>query len=85
MGAPDGGANVEVRIGLSNTVREVELELADDVDGDAVKASIDAAVASGSGLVWLEDRKGRRVGLVAEKIAYVDLGPASDKGRIGFG
>ena len=85
MGAPDGGANVEVRIGLSNTVREVELELADDVDSEGVKASIDSAVASGSGIVWLEDRKGRRVGLVAEKIAYVDLGPASDKGRIGFG
>jgi hypothetical protein len=76
---------VDVRIGLSNTVREVELELGDDADPESVKASISAAVSEGSGLVWLEDRKGRQVGLVAEKIAYVDLGPASDKGRIGFG
>jgi hypothetical protein len=76
---------VDVRIGLSNTAREVELELADDSDPEAVKASIGAAVAEGSGLVWLQDRKGRQVGFVAEKIAYVDLGPASDKGRIGFG
>jgi hypothetical protein len=76
---------VDVRIGLSNTVREVELEMADDTDAEAVKASIAAAVADGTALVWLEDRKGRQIGLVAEKIAYVDLGPASDKGRIGFG
>lgn len=76
---------MDVRIGLINTVREVELDLDDDTDTDAVKASIGAAVAEGNGLVWLEDRKGRQVGFVAEKIAYIDLGPVSGKGRIGFG
>ena len=76
---------MDVRIGLSNTPREVELELADDADAEAVKASIAKALTEGNVLVWLQDRKGRQVGLVAEKIAYVDLGPAKDKGRIGFG
>ncbi len=36
-------------------------------------------------MIWLEDRKGRQVGLVAEKVAYIDLGTPSDKGRVGFG
>jgi hypothetical protein len=76
---------VDVRIGLTNTPREVELELADDTDADALKASIGSAISEGSGLVWLVDRKGRNVGIAAEKIAYIDLGIGSDKGRIGFG
>jgi len=76
---------VDVRIGLINTPREVELELADDTDADAIKASIASAIENGSGLVWLIDRKGRNVGIAAEKIAYIDLGVGADKGRIGFG
>jgi hypothetical protein len=77
--------NVDVRIGLSNTVREVELELPDDADVEALKAQVAEGLGNGSTLVWLTDRKGRQVGLVVEKIAYVDLGTPADKGRIGFG
>jgi hypothetical protein len=75
---------VDVRIGLSNTPREVALELDDDTDTAKLKAKIEAAVTKG-GMVGLEDRKGRQVGLVAEKVSYIDLGTKSDKGRIGFG
>ncbi len=75
---------MDVRIGLTNTLREVELELADGTDPAQVQATFADAVGKG-GMVWLEDRKGRRVGLVVDKVAYVDLGTPSDKGRIGFG
>ena len=76
---------MDVRIGLSNTVREVELELPDDADVEALKTQVAEGLGNGSTMVWLTDRKGRQVGLVVEKIAYVDLGTQADKGRIGFG
>jgi hypothetical protein len=76
---------MEIRIGVTNTIREVELEVADDTDVDALKRSIEGAVTNGGGMLWLTDRKGRQVGVHVEKLAYVDIGSAADKGRIGFG
>jgi hypothetical protein len=36
-------------------------------------------------VLWLTDRKGRRVGVPVVKVAYVEVGaPASDR-RVGFG
>jgi len=35
-------------------------------------------------VLWLTDRKGRNVGVPAEKIAYVDLGAEASDRRIGF-
>jgi hypothetical protein len=36
-------------------------------------------------MLWLTDRKGRRVGVPAAKLAYVEIGSASDERRVGFG
>jgi hypothetical protein len=76
---------VDVRIGVTQTPREIEVELADDTDPDALKKSIEDAVAGGSGLLWLTDKRGRQVGVQVEKLAYIDIGSSGDKGRIGFG
>ena len=76
---------MDVRIGVIQTPREIEVELADDADPDEVKQSVEAAVGAGSGMLWLTDRKGRQVGIQVEKLAYIDIGSASEKGRIGFG
>jgi hypothetical protein len=35
-------------------------------------------------MLWLTDRRGRQVGVPADKVAYVDLGPATSDRRIGF-
>jgi len=75
---------VDVRIGISHTAKELELELADDVDADALKADVAKALADGTPL-WLTDRKGRQVGVPAEKIAFLDIGKPDDGRRIGFG
>ena len=53
--------------------------------GVALVSAGGLSLKAGDSLVWLIDRKGRQVGLVAEKISYIDLGAAKDKGRIGFG
>jgi hypothetical protein len=75
---------VDVRIGIVQTVKELEVELPEDADRDAVMAQIDEALTSES-VLWLTDRKGRRVGIPAAKVAYVEVGaPTSDR-RVGFG
>lgn len=76
---------MDVRIGVTQTPREVEVELADDADPDTIKRSVEEAVTAGSRLFWLTDRKGRQVGIQLDKLAYIDIGSPGEKGRIGFG
>jgi hypothetical protein len=76
---------VDVRIGVTQAPREIELELGDDVDADRVVKQFEEALAGESGILWLTDRKGRRVGVPAAKVAYVEIGTPSDERRVGFG
>ena len=76
---------MDVRIGVTQTPREIEVELADDTDPDTLKKAVEDAVAGGQGLLWLIDKRGRQVGVQVEKLAYIDIGSGADKGRIGFG
>jgi len=75
---------VDVRIGIVQTVKELEVELEQDADRDAVMAEIEAALSSES-VLWLTDRKGRRVGVPAAKVAYVEVGAPTPDRRVGFG
>ena len=75
---------MDVRIGITQSPKELEVELPDDADADAVKADVAKALADGTTL-WLTDKKGRQVGVPAEKIAYLELGRPDDGRRIGFG
>ena len=74
---------MDVRIGVTYTAKELEVELPDGADADSVKADVEAAI-TGGGVLWLTDKKGRQVGVPAEKLAYVDLGSPADSRRIGF-
>jgi len=75
-----------VRIGVTHAPREIEIELADDVDRAKLGASIDKAIGTGGdGVLWLEDRRGRRVGIPAGRVAYVEIGPPGEDRRVGFG
>ena len=64
---------MDVRIGIVQTVKELEVELADDTDREQLQSEIDAALSAES-VLWLTDRKGRRVGVPAGKIAYIEVG-----------
>jgi Protein of unknown function (DUF3107) len=75
---------VDVRIGLTQTPKELEVQLDDGADADALRTQVDAALADGTTL-WLTDRKGRQVGVAAAKLAYVEIGSPDDGRRIGFG
>lgn len=75
---------MDVRIGVTYTSKEIDVELGDDADATAVKADIEAALANDSGVLWLTDRKGRQVGVPVTKVAYVEIGAPGDERRIGF-
>ena len=76
---------MDVRIGVIYTAKELDIDLGDDADGDAVRADVDAAISGDAPVLWLTDRRGRRVGIPTDKIAYVDIGSSDAERRIGFG
>ena len=74
-----------MRIGIVQSVKELNVELPDDADRDKILADIEASLAKEGAILWLIDRKGRQVGVPAGKVAYVEVdGPSSDR-RVGFG
>ena len=73
---------MEVRIGVTYTPREIEVEL-DENDADRVRKDVEAAVSTESGVLWLQDRKGRTIGVPSGKIAWVEINPREER-RVGF-
>jgi hypothetical protein len=78
------GVVMDIRIGIVQSMKEIDVELPADADRDQVMKDVEAALTDEK-VLWLTDRKGRRVGIPASRIAYVELGtPASDR-VVGFG
>jgi hypothetical protein len=75
---------VEVRIGIVQTMKELEIEMPEDADRDAVIAEVEAALAKET-VLWLTDRRGRRVGVPSERVAYVEVGAPAGARQVGFG
>lgn len=65
--------------------REIEVEMADGTSADELVAKIETALSKDSGILWLSDKRGRKVGVPAAKLAYVELDTASESRRVGFG
>ncbi len=76
---------MDVRIGVVQSPKEIELELPEGADAGQITAQVEEALGSETGILWLTDRKGRRVGVPAARIAYVELNTTSDERRVGFG
>lgn len=72
---------MRVRIGMTMTPRELDLEVADQ---EEVVRAFQQAVEGGEKILWVVDLEGRRHGLVVDKIAYVDV-EAEKSTRVGFG
>ncbi len=75
---------MEIRIGVTQTAKEVALEMASDTDPEAIKSQVADAMGADATL-WLTDKKGRQVGVPGAKIAYVEIGAPADSARVGFG
>ncbi len=76
---------MDVRIGVTQAPREINIELADDADRDDLKSRVEAALAGASDVLWITDKRGKDVGIPSAKIAYVEVGSADGERRIGFG
>ncbi|MFZ4670252.1 MAG: DUF3107 domain-containing protein [Microthrixaceae bacterium] len=75
---------MDVRIGVTYSVREIEVQLDDATDRAALRSQIDEVLASKDKVLWLTDKKGREVGVPSGKIAFVELGATTDERAFGF-
>ena len=76
---------MDVRIGIVQSMKELDIELPEGSDRDKVLADIETALAGEGSILWLTDRKGRQVGVPVGKVAYVEVDPPSTDRRVGFG
>ncbi len=76
---------MDVRIGVTYSPKELDLDLGDDVDRRALKKTIEDALSDDDGVLWMTDKRGREVAIPSSKVAYVELGSPEDERRIGFG
>jgi hypothetical protein len=75
---------LDVRIGVTYTPKEIEVELSDDTDRDQLITTIEESVSAEGKVLWLTDRRGRRVGVPSSKLAYVEIGADTGERRVGF-
>jgi hypothetical protein len=76
---------VDVRIGIVQSMKELDIELPDDADRDKVLTDIEEAMGEEGRILWLTDRKGRQVGVPVGKVAYIELDPPVSGRQVGFG
>lgn len=72
---------MKVRIGIANTEKLIEIEVDDEA---SFRSDIEKAVEKG-GLGWFADSKGRRVGINARNIAFIQIEESDDGHTVGFG
>jgi hypothetical protein len=76
---------VDVRIGIIQTVKELDIELPEGTTHDDVVAEVDKALAQPDGVLWFVDKRGRRVAVPSTKVAYIEIGGGGEDRRVGFG
>ena len=77
---------MDLRIGVTQSVREMTLELDDDTDREALQRQInDALVANDDKVLWFTDKRGRKVGVPVAKVAYIEIAAGEHNQRFGFG
>jgi len=77
---------VEIKIGVIQSPREIEIDMGDEVDGEKLIEDIQEAMGNESeaNMLWFTDRRGRRVGVVTARLAYVEVGATGEHRRVGF-
>ena len=75
---------MDVRIGVTHTVKEIDVELPADADRDEIKESIEAALADADKVLWLTDRHGADSPCRGEDRLHRARQPRRRR-RIGFG
>jgi DNA-binding MurR/RpiR family transcriptional regulator len=74
---------MEVRIGVVYSAKELSVEL--EGKGDEVVSAVEDALKGGAPVIWLTDKRGRRVGVPTDKVAYIEVAEEDTAKRVGFG
>lgn len=83
-GTPLPSCSVDVRIGVTQAPRELSFEVEEDTQQEVI-AAIEAALSGATDVLWLTDKKGRRIAVASARLAYVEIGAPDGGRRIGFG
>ncbi|WP_330459686.1 DUF3107 domain-containing protein [Streptomyces sp. NBC_00820] len=73
---------MEVKIGVQHAPREIVLESGQSVED--IERVVAEALAGKSALLSLEDERGRKVLVPADRLAYVEIGEPTVR-KVGFG
>lgn len=73
---------IEVRIGVAESTKEISVEV-DGKPEDYVK-SVNDALLDTTGLLWITDHKGRRIGVPSARISYVEIDAEKGPRAVGF-
>ena len=73
---------MEIKIGVQHGARELSLE--SELSAEEVEKAVSAALTGKTGLLVLNDDKGRKVIIPADRLAYVEIGEPAAR-RVGFG
>jgi len=74
---------MDVKIGVVFAPRELVLEVNDSAA--EATATVEAVLCGVVPVLWLTDAKGKRVGVPADRIAYVEVGADEAARQVGFG
>ena len=76
---------MDLRIGIARSASVIEIELPEGTDRADLRGRIDAAMETGSGTLWITDKREKEIGVPASQISFVELGNDESGRRIGFG
>ncbi|HVM41391.1 MAG TPA: DUF3107 domain-containing protein [Acidimicrobiia bacterium] len=74
---------MDVRIGVTYSAKELKLDI--DGDADEVTNLVKQALDEADTVVWLTDRRGTRVAVPIDKLAYVEIEGSEGDRHVGFG
>jgi Protein of unknown function (DUF3107) len=74
---------MEVRIGVVYTARELVLDVVETPE--QVAKAVEESLGGTTKLLWLTDKKGKRVGVPTDKIAFVEVSADAGERQVGFG
>ena len=75
---------MDVKIGVTYSPKEIEVEMPDDADRDEVLGGVESTLSDGNGVLRLTDKRGRTVVIPAAKVAYVEVGTQARDRKVGF-
>jgi hypothetical protein len=76
---------MEIRIGVTQAMRELMVEIDDEKAQAKLKSAVEAALAGKTKTLSVIDNKGREIVIPSAKIAYVEFGAADGSRKLGFG